>query len=132
MIRAFFIGLLLCSTARADEPIEFNRDVRPILADACFKCHGQDPKKREAKLRLDVPEDAHKKRVLGPPIKPGDPKESTAWDRITSDDPNYIMPPPDANKKLTAAQKAIIKKWIEQGAKYQKHWSFEPILRPKG
>src|SRR5438552_18951102 len=93
--------------ARAEDPVEFNRHVRPILADACFKCHGLDPKARRAKLRLDLPEDAYKERLGGFPIKPGDLKESTAWDRITSDDPDYVMPPPAANKKLTAAQKEV-------------------------
>ena len=63
MKRALLIVLLLPATARAEDPIEFNRDVRPILADACFKCHGLDPKARKAKLRLDVPEDAFKKQI---------------------------------------------------------------------
>ncbi|MDB5312315.1 MAG: hypothetical protein JWO38_6517 [Gemmataceae bacterium] len=125
------LGLsLLPGITRADDPIEFNRDVRPILADACFKCHGLDSKARRAKLRLDVPEGAFAERNSSFPIKPGDPKESTVWDRVASDDPNYMMPPPDSNKKLTAAQKEIVRKWIEQGAKYQKHWSFEPVKRP--
>lgn len=105
---------LLPAVVRADPPIEFNRDVRPILADACFKCHGLDAKSRRAKLRLDVPEGAYAERNFSTPIKPGDPKESTSWDRITSDDPKYMMPPPDSNKKLTAAQKETIRKWIEQ------------------
>jgi hypothetical protein len=128
---ALLAVLLVPALARAEEPIEYNRDVRPILADACFKCHGPDPKTRRAKLRLDVAEDAYKKRGLGFAIKPGDLKESNSWERIASDDPDYVMPPPDSNKKLTAQQKEIIKKWIEQGAKYQRHWSFEPIRSVK-
>jgi hypothetical protein len=130
MTRAFLMLLLLPIAARAEDPIEYNRDVRPIFADTCFKCHGQDPKKREAKLRLDIAEEAYKKRGLGFAIKPGDLKESGVWERIDSDDAGFMMPPPESNKKLSAAQKTIIKKWIEQGAKYQKHWSFEPITRP--
>jgi len=114
---------------RADE-LDFNRDVRPILADACFTCHGFDAKARKAKLRLDVPEGAFAERRGIVPIKPGDPKESEVWSRITSTDPDAVMPPPDSRKTLTPAQKETIRKWIEQGAKYQKHWSFEPVRRP--
>ncbi|MBX9624088.1 MAG: DUF1549 domain-containing protein, partial [Gemmataceae bacterium] len=110
--------------------IDFNRDVRPILADTCFPCHGFDAKARKAKLRLDTPDGAFAERDAGPPVKPGDPKASTVWERITSADPDVVMPPPASNKKLTAAQKDVIRKWIEQGAKYQKHWSFEPVRRP--
>src|SRR5207248_5791979 len=76
-------------------------------------------------------EGAFEDRKNGVPVKPGDPKASVLWDRITSDDPDTVMPPPATNKKLTAAQKETIRKWIEQGAKYQKHWSFEPISRPR-
>src|SRR5262245_2587100 len=111
--------------------IEFNRDVRPILADACFKCHGFDPKARKAKMRLDVPEGAFADLGGGAtPIKPGSLKDSEAWKRITSADKDLVMPPPDSNKKLTAEQKETLRLWIEQGAKYQKHWSFEAITRP--
>ena len=110
--------------------IEFNRDVRPILSDACFACHGPDAKARKAKLRLDRPEGAYADRDAGPAIKPGDLKGSTVWERITSADPDVVMPPPDSRKALTAAQKDILRRWIEQGAKYQKHWSFEVVRRP--
>jgi hypothetical protein len=122
--------LLLAAPAAAADPVEFNRDVRPILSDACFKCHGFDPKARKAKLRLDVPDGAFAARPDGTPVVPGDPARSTVWERITSTDPDAVMPPADAHKPLTAAQKATIRAWIEQGAKYQKHWAFEPIRRP--
>src|SRR5207249_1670914 len=115
--------LLLPVVGRAaDAPVEFNRDVRPILADACFACHGFDAKARKAKLRLDVSEGAFAVRKGKVPIKPGDLKASTVWERINSDDPGEAMPPPDSNKKLTAAQKEIIRRWIAQGAAHQKHW----------
>jgi hypothetical protein len=117
--------------AKKDKPnksIEFNRDVRPILAENCFACHGFDAKARKAKLRLDVPEGAFAERRGLVPIKPGDLKSSEVWFRIMSGDPEAMMPPPDSRKKLTAAQKETLKRWIEQGAKYQKHWSFEPIV----
>ncbi|HET6573465.1 MAG TPA: DUF1549 domain-containing protein, partial [Fimbriiglobus sp.] len=110
--------------------VEFNRDVRPILADACFTCHGFDAKARKAKLRLDVPSGAFAERRGVVPITPGNLKESEVWFRITSADPDVRMPPPDSKKTLSAAQKETIRRWIEQGAKYQKHWSFEPVRRP--
>jgi hypothetical protein len=118
------------SPARADRPIEFNRDIRPILADACFRCHGLDARARKAGLRLDAPEGAFAIRKGTTAIKPGDLKASAVWLRITSEDPDEVMPPPHSKKSLSAAQKETIRQWIEQGAKYQKHWSFEPIRRP--
>jgi hypothetical protein len=100
--------------------------VRPILSDNCFSCHGIDAKKREAKLRLDIVEGAHVEGESGAvPITPGDLKKSEVWLRIISDDKDEIMPPPKSHKTLTAAQKETIKRWIEQGAPYQKHWAFE-------
>lgn len=125
--------LLLCpivGRAATEGPVQFNRDVRPILADACFACHGFDAKARKAKLRLDVPEGAYAERKGTTPIKPGDLQASTVWKRINSEDAEEVMPPPHTNKKLTIAQKETIRRWIEQGAPYQKHWSFEPIKRP--
>jgi hypothetical protein len=130
MKRVVLLLLLPAAAPAADAPVEFNRDVRPILADACFPCHGFDAKARKARLRLDVPEGAFARRKDGAAIKPGDPKGSEAWARIISDDPTLVMPPADSNKKLTPAQKETIRRWIEQGAKYQKHWSFEPVRRP--
>jgi len=134
----FFCSLigLLCavvisvSPARGEEKIDFARDVRPILSNTCFKCHGPDAKKREAKLRLDQKADAFKARDDGPAFKPGDPKGSAAWQRITSDDPDERMPPADSKMTLTAKQIATIKKWIEQGAPYQDHWSYSRVERP--
>jgi hypothetical protein len=125
---ALLILVGIPTLGRADD-VRFNRDIRPILSDACFSCHGFDTKARKAKLRLDTPEGAFEERRGIVAIKPGDLKESEAWQRITSTDRDTVMPPPDSNKKLTAAQKETIRKWIEQGAKYQKHWSFEPIVR---
>ena len=117
--------------APAERVIEFNRDVRPILADACFACHGFDPKARKAKLRLDTSDGAFAERDGTFPIKPGDPKKSEVWTRITSEEADTVMPPAHSNKKLTAAQKETLRLWIAQGAKYQKHWSFEAIARPQ-
>ena len=124
------VALLAVPAVGLADDVQFNRDVRPILADTCLPCHGFDAKARKAKLRLDVPDVALAERHGVVPIKPGDPKASEVWARITSDDADVVMPPPDTNKKLSAAQKETIRRWIEQGARYQKHWSFEPVRRP--
>jgi hypothetical protein len=122
---AFSVSL----TAEDGAP-SFNRDIRPILADKCFACHGFDAKKREADLRLDTPEGAFAKRDGNPAVTPGDLTKSQLWQRVTSDDPDVMMPPPAAKKELTAGEKALLERWIEAGAPYQKHWAFEPIARP--
>src|SRR5436305_1412298 len=128
-----FLPLLLLpviSRAATDAPVQFNRDVRPILADACFACHGFDAKARKARLRLDVPEGAFAARKGTVPIKPGDPQASAVWARINAEVADEVMPPPHTHKQLSAAQKETLRRWITQGAPYQKHWSFEPITRP--
>ena len=125
-----FLALLACS-APAEEKVQFNRDIRPIFSDTCFACHGRDAKKREADLRLDTPDGAYKPNDDGiVAIKPGDLAKSDAWARIISDDRDEIMPPPKSHKKLTSEQKETIRRWIEQGATYQKHWAFEVPVKP--
>jgi hypothetical protein len=111
--------------ARAAGP-EYNRDVRPILAENCFACHGADSAARKAKLRLDVRDDAIKAGA----IAPGKPDESEALRRVLSDDPQEQMPPPKTKKVLTKQQKEILKQWIAAGAEYQKHWSLIAPTRP--
>lgn len=129
---ALFLALGLASqfSLRADEPLEFNRDVRPILSAACYRCHGFDAKARQAELRLDIADDALKTRESGAAVVPGKPDESQVWKRIVSKDPDAVMPPPDAVRQLTDAERDIIKRWLEQGGKYQKHWALEPIQSP--
>ncbi len=114
----------------ADRAVDYNRDVRPILADTCFACHGPDAKSRKAKLRLDTSEGAFALRKDRTAIKPGKPDESEAWARITSPDEGSVMPPPEHRHQLSAAQKETLRLWIKQGAKYQKHWAFEAISKP--
>jgi hypothetical protein len=129
-------SLLIASCAASLSPpasaatIDYNRDVRPILSENCFSCHGFDEKARRAKLRLDVAEDAHAEKDGVIAIKPGDPRNSEAWLRIVSEEEDELMPPPKSHLKLTGAEKAKVRMWIEQGAKYARHWSFIPPRRP--
>src|SRR5690349_12312584 len=124
---ACLAGLIsLVSPCSAAAELDYNRDVRPILSENCFACHGFDEKARKGKLRLDVAESAYAERNGLIRIKPGDPANSEVWLRISSTDEEEVMPPPDAHSKLTEAQKLKIKTWIDQGAKYAPHWSFVP------
>ncbi len=128
------VPLLLASAAAADnappDVVRFNRDIRPILSDNCFHCHGPDEKHRKAKLRLDVEEDA--KRLIDgvAPFKGGDLKASDVWRVISTKDLDERMPPVKSNKSLTAHQVSLIGKWIEQGAKWEGHWSFAAPEKP--
>ena len=109
------------------EVLSFNQDIRPILSDKCFACHGMDEDSREAKLRLDTPEGAFRKKRRGKSaLVAGKPDESESWLRIISNDEDEMMPPPDSHKALSDQEKELIKRWIEEGASYQKHWAFEP------
>ncbi|MDB5339843.1 MAG: hypothetical protein JWN70_5462, partial [Planctomycetaceae bacterium] len=127
----FVAAAILCLPHSASaEDISFNRDVRPILSEYCFACHGFDAKQRKADLRLDVAEGAYAERDGDTPLKPGNLMESELWLRVISDNPEEIMPPPATKKKLTPEHKEILRKWIEQGAKYQKHWAFEVPVKP--
>jgi hypothetical protein len=111
--------------------LDFNRDIRPILSDNCFACHGPDDKTRKAKLRLDTKEDAFKAAKSGDfAIVPGDVKKSTLIDRITTKNEDDVMPPPKTGKKLTAAQTDLLKRWIKEGAPWQSHWAYETPKRP--
>ena len=125
MIRPSLFLFLLTLVSSGAEPLSFNRDIRPILSENCFACHGFDSKKREADLRLDTPEGAYTAKDGAFPIKPGDLAKSEVWQRIITTDEDDLMPPPTSHKKLTQKQKDTLKLWIEQGAGYQKHWAFE-------
>ncbi len=117
-------------SARAATPqeVRFNRDIRPIMSDTCFKCHG--PGTRKAGLRLDLRDKALKQTESGAtPIVPGKPDESEVVRRVLSTDQDEIMPPPGSHKTLTAEQKALIRLWVAQGAPYEKHWAFQPPMK---
>lgn len=110
--------------------VSFNRDVRPIMSGTCFRCHGPDESSRRAGMRLDLRDEALKRRGNGTPIVPGKPDESLIVRRIFSEDPARVMPPAVVHKELTAAQKETIRRWIEQGAVYEGQWSYQPVVRP--
>jgi hypothetical protein len=115
----------------AADPVRFNRDIRPIMSDTCFHCHGFDPKSRKGGLRLDIREDALKAGKSGEiAIVPGKPEQSEIIKRIFSNDPEDIMPEKEAHKTLTPAQKELFRRWVAQGAVYEPHWAYKPLEAP--
>jgi hypothetical protein len=112
-------------------PVLFNRDVRPILTDSCFPCHGFDAAKRKADLRLDTADGATALHKGKQAVKGGDLAASELWRRINEQDPKQKMPPPQSGKTLKPDQVNLLRRWIESGATYQKHWAFEPPVRPE-
>src|SRR5947208_1594940 len=122
----FFLPALgVMSVCGGTPDIQFNRDIRPILSENCSACHGHDKNQRKAKLRLDVRDVA----IECEAIVPGKPEASKLVEHIFSTDPDEIMPPPKTHKKLTAAQKDLLKRWIAQGAEYEPPWAY---IKPKG
>ena len=122
--------LLVPAVLFAQEPMRFGRDVLPILSTNCYACHGPDEKNRQAGLRLDIEEAAKTKRRSGFPIVPGQPEKSLIIARLTSADPDIVMPPPSAHRKVMPDQIETLRRWIAEGAKWGRHWSFEPVTRP--
>ena len=126
-------------TPNADAPkvnknhqaVSYNKDIRPLLSDRCFACHGPDASKRQSSLRLDIDtgdESPFLSRNGQTTIDPGNPDTSELWKRLTTDDPTLHMPPTDSGKKpLTNAQKELVQQWIRQGAKYERFWSLETL-----
>ena len=124
-----FLGVFL-SAACAAEPINFSRQIRPILSENCIACHGPDEKGRKGKLRLDDEQDAKRDRKGDFVILPGKPEQSELIQRIESTDPDDVMPPPKQHKTIAPAQLALLKEWIRQGAVWGRHWAYEPVVRP--
>ena len=110
----------------ADTPISYTREIRPILSENCFYCHGQDPNQRKADIRFDTLQGQKESGT----ITPGKPSESPLIDRIHSGDATKLMPPPKSNRKLTADQKTLLERWIAEGARFEDHWAFVPPVRP--
>ncbi|MDA0814465.1 MAG: DUF1549 domain-containing protein, partial [Verrucomicrobia bacterium] len=113
-------------TFLAAETVSFNRDIRPILAENCFYCHGQDGNKRKADLRLDVGEAVTQSGI----IVPGEASKSALSEHVYSKDPDKLMPPSDSNRRLSEEQKELLTRWIDEGAKYESHWAFVPPTQP--
>ena len=129
LVARCFAPLCLMGSAWAAEPIEFNRDVRPVLADKCFACHGGDAKSLKGELRLDLRERATAPAKSGKiAIVPGHAERSELMRRIGSGDPDDLMPPADSHKSLTQGEKQLLRRWIAEGAAYKDHWSF---IRPQ-
>ena len=114
----------------AQTRVDFQRDVRPILSDNCFLCHGPDASTRKVNLRLDVHDEAIVPRHNGAPIVPGKPEQSLLYKKITEADPARRMPPISSHKTLSEAQIATLRMWIEQGAEWKQHWAFVAPVRP--
>ncbi|MFP6666446.1 MAG: DUF1553 domain-containing protein [Pirellulales bacterium] len=126
------IGVCLIESAAADESlVDFNREIRTILSNNCFKCHGPDKKERQSGLRLDQQQAAYGEAESGEiAIVPGKPDQSELIRRITLDDPEEAMPPADSGKKLSEREIKTLTEWVRQGGKYAKHWSYEKPVRP--
>ncbi|MFM9001395.1 MAG: PSD1 and planctomycete cytochrome C domain-containing protein [Opitutia bacterium] len=120
------ICLLLLAATAAARPVDYNEDVRPILAENCFYCHGPDGNKRKSDLRLDVRADA----LTAKAFAPGDPDASEMIKRLLSNDPEEVMPPPNSHRKVSAAQREVLRRWIAEGAVYKEHWAFVAPVRP--
>ncbi|MEY3175408.1 MAG: hypothetical protein RLZZ436_3322 [Planctomycetota bacterium] len=123
-----FAANSVCPEAFGQKPtaVDFQRQIRPILSNHCLPCHGADETSREADLRLDLREDAIRSAII-----PGNASDSPLFHRITSPDPDVVMPPPASGKPLTADQIRLLQDWISSGAEYQQHWAFAPIQQPQ-
>src|SRR5262245_34485492 len=124
--------VLLAASASAADKVDFQRQIRPLLADKCFACHGRDEEHRQGKLRLDQREVALKGGESGEPaIVPGQPETSELVRRVFSTDDTERMPPPESKKSLTDAEKELLRRWVADGAEYQAHWAFTAPVRPQ-
>ena len=131
IVPVLFLLVFSLSSLRGEELIHFSRDILPILSDNCFVCHGPDVQGRKASLRLDTHAGALGKGRSGEvAIQPGDSANSEVMRRLTTLDPHDVMPPPDSNRQLTPEQIQLIRRWIDQGAEWGRHWAFEPAQRP--
>ncbi|NQZ60514.1 MAG: DUF1549 domain-containing protein, partial [Lentisphaeraceae bacterium] len=160
MYKYFFSALLLIASSSAADKVDFKNDIRPILSDKCFNCHGPDGgeygEKWEAGLRLDIRsgalgnlskvkhetkirkykaigKDASRLKLRGArfAIVVGNPEESSLIERVETADEDDVMPPLDSGLKLTAKEKDLLRRWVEQGAQWDEHWSFKPIGKPQ-
>ncbi len=126
-MRIALLPLLLVAIP-ANGAVDFDREIRPILSENCFTCHGPDAAQRMAKLRFDVPDGG---AFTNNVVNPGKSAESRLIQRVTEATPARRMPPPSTGHTLTPAQIELLKQWIDQGAKWQTHWAFVPPVRPE-
>ncbi|MEQ1861920.1 MAG: PSD1 and planctomycete cytochrome C domain-containing protein [Chthoniobacteraceae bacterium] len=124
--------LFIAFASAAASPVDFNRDVQPLLSENCFHCHGQDANKREADLRLDRKDGLYRAADGVTIVKPGDVANSELLTRIFSTDRDDVMPPPKSHRSLTDAQKQTLKRWVEEGAPWSEHWAFVAPRKPAG
>ncbi|MEI9974267.1 MAG: DUF1549 domain-containing protein [Ignavibacteriota bacterium] len=129
--RIAFGALTLWRLKLLAQTIDFQREIRPILSENCFQCHGPDSGSRQADLRLDRRDSALATRSGSAPIVPGKAAESLVYQRINSTDESFRMPPAEAHKTLTPAQVATIKRWIDAGAPWKEHWAFQAPVKPQ-
>src|SRR5437867_9726766 len=131
----WWVSIVFLSVTSGQVPAEparvgFNRDVRPIMSDTCFRCHGPDKNARMAGMRLDIREEATRPARSGrTPIVPGDPDKSEIIGRIFASGAR-VMPPASAHKELTEKEKDTIRRWVAEGAVYEGHWAYQPVVRP--
>ncbi len=125
-VTAFALGAPLGAAAQT---VDFQRDVRPILADNCFRCHGPDASTRQVRLRLDTEEGAFAERPNGHPVVAGNASDSLVYQRITHESQRLRMPPPSSNKTLSDEQIDLLRRWIDEGASWDQHWSFKAVAR---
>ncbi|MFO0908007.1 MAG: PSD1 and planctomycete cytochrome C domain-containing protein [Isosphaeraceae bacterium] len=128
LILATVYGFLSASALAAEPPVDFSRDILPILSDHCFQCHGPDARARKGDLRLDTKADAL--RATDPVIVPGKSDESELIARVVTREPDEVMPPPKTGKALNARQVELLRRWVDAGARWGEHWSFAPLRRP--
>ncbi|YCM45362.1 PSD1 and planctomycete cytochrome C domain-containing protein [Verrucomicrobiaceae bacterium 227] len=126
-MKPFVLGLFLSLPILGE--VDFNRDIRPILSDKCFHCHGPDEETREADLRLDSFQGATEGGEFATPIEPGKPDESEVMARILESDPDEIMPPPETHKKMSQKEIALVREWITQGAPYDEPWTYQAPVK---
>ena len=130
-IRSIVVFCFLFFGVSAHAKIDFNKEIRPLMSDTCFRCHGFDAKARKGGLRLDERESALKAGRSGKTaIVPGKPEDSEIIKRIFATDETDLMPPPEAHKTFTSAQKELFRQWVKEGAEFKSHWAFSPIEKP--
>jgi hypothetical protein len=131
MLGILVLAVAASSAVASETPVDYDRDVRPILSEHCFACHGPDEAARKADLRLDQKADALADRDDGAAVVPGDPESSNLVFRVEVDDSVLRMPPAKFKKPLTREQKDTLRQWVAQGAEWSKHWAFSPPKRPE-